>query len=107
MKIQQDTFLSGSRSRPAPRFEFSLVFRRRPDAEYYKCHGQDGMWPFGTLMRRGVRDRNGQDLPTTQLMVDYCSSFVRSLDPNPDVDYLAARGHHSTRTHVEEKERWV
>jgi hypothetical protein len=48
---------------------------------------------FGTYARSGYKPRDQYDKPYAQLVVDYWTSFGRTLDPNPDLEYLKARGY--------------
>lgn len=77
-----------------------------PNKQEYKCHGSDGLIVFGNIKRAGLPDRDGLDIPFAQLIVDYWSSFARTLDPNPNIDYLIARGYKSTLKQVEKTRPW-
>lgn len=46
------------------------------------------------------------DIPFSQLVVDYWTSFARNLDPNPNVDYLRARGYWDSLAAVEASGPW-
>ncbi|KAK0636783.1 Alpha/Beta hydrolase protein [Bombardia bombarda] len=77
-----------------------------PDAEYYKCHAGEQMIVFGTARRAGRPERDGLDVPFMQLVVEYWASFARTGDPNPDREYLVARGHRGTLEQVDKVGRW-
>jgi carboxylesterase type B len=77
-----------------------------PDGEYYKCHGAEKLVMFGNAVRSGQPDRDGLDVPFMQLVVDYWSAFGRTGDPNPDPDYLAARGYYSSLAQVQSTGKW-
>ncbi|KAK5997691.1 Venom carboxylesterase-6-like protein [Cladobotryum mycophilum] len=67
---------------------------------YFKCHGGDVYYVFGNLLRSGRQLRDNIDLPFSQLIVDSLMSFARSYTPNPDVDYLRKKNHHSTLAQI-------
>ena len=75
--------------------------------EYLKCHAGEQMMVFGTLLRAGLPDRDGLDVPFMQLVVDYWSAFARGRDPNPEEGYLEARGYHGTLAEVRRVGRWA
>jgi carboxylesterase type B len=78
-----------------------------PNGEYFKCHAGEQMIVFATVRRDGLQDRDGLDIPFMQLVVDYWSSFARKRDPNPDKDYLAARGYWNTLAQIDKVGPWV
>ncbi|KAK1040329.1 hypothetical protein LTS16_010544 [Friedmanniomyces endolithicus] len=67
-----------------------------PELEYFKCHAGDLPMTFGTFAFTGYPERDENDIPFSQLLVDYWTSFARTMDPNPDVGFLRARGYWST-----------
>lgn len=67
---------------------------------YERCHGGDVYYTFGNLIREGRPVRDDIDLPFSQFVVDILSSFVRSNDPNPDVNFLCSRHYQSTLEQV-------
>ena len=77
-----------------------------PDGEYYKCHAGEQLVVFGNVRRAGQADRDGLDVPFTQLVVDYWAAFARTGDPNPDKGYLAARGYGASLAQVESTGEW-
>ncbi|KAI1871179.1 uncharacterized protein JN550_004624 [Neoarthrinium moseri] len=77
-----------------------------PDGAYYKCHAGEQTIVFGNVRRSGQIDRDGFDVPFSQLVVDYWSSFARTGNPNPDKAYLRARDYHTTLAQVETAGPW-
>lgn len=79
------------------------------DQEYYKCHGAEQYYVFG-MGGRGLPDytpdRDGCDILFARLIVDYWSSFARNLNPNPDLEYLKARGFNSTIERIVATGEW-
>ncbi|KAK1815655.1 hypothetical protein LTR12_009932 [Friedmanniomyces endolithicus] len=67
-----------------------------PDAEYFKCHSGDLTTIFGTWRRWGLPERDENDTPFTQFIIDSWSSWVRTWNPNPDPGYLKVRGYANT-----------
>ncbi|KAH8893607.1 alpha/beta-hydrolase [Thozetella sp. PMI_491] len=67
-----------------------------PDQSYYRCHAGEVVLIFGNMARKGMPDRDGLDTPFSQLVLDYWTSFARTLDPNPGQYYLETRGYSST-----------
>lgn len=77
-----------------------------PSQEYFKCHAGDLANTFGNVARVGFPDRDGLDAKFGQLMTDYWTSFARNLDPNPDIEYLKARGYWNTINQIETSGPW-
>ncbi|KAI1265181.1 cholinesterase [Xylariaceae sp. FL1019] len=73
-----------------------------PSGEYFKCHSGELYLVFGNIARMGLPLRDEFDLRFEQFVVDTFGSFARTYDPNPDLEYLRARGYVST---IEEAER--
>ncbi|KAK0818597.1 hypothetical protein LTR75_002510 [Friedmanniomyces endolithicus] len=67
-----------------------------PDAEYFKCHSGDLTTIFGTWRRWGLPERDENDTPFTQFIIDSWSSWVRTWNPNPDPALLKVRGYANT-----------
>jgi hypothetical protein len=67
-----------------------------PSLEYFKCHAGDLELNFGNFLRDGLPERDEFDLPFAQRLTDYWTSFGRTMNPNPDPAWLAARGYWST-----------
>lgn len=77
-----------------------------PDGEYYKCHSGELTTVFGTWRRLGLPERDGNDTPFTQAVVDRWSSFGRTYNPNPDPAYLAIRGYANTTSEIATSGPW-
>ncbi|KAL4988264.1 Alpha/Beta hydrolase protein [Aspergillus falconensis] len=73
-----------------------------PDLPYFRLHGSDPTFVFGNLDT--IRDP--LDLYAAQLISTYFAEFVRSGQPNPDVNYLAARGYQRTLDAVQAFGPW-
>lgn len=67
-----------------------------PNAEYFKCHSGELQYVFGGLGYTGQPDRDGFDIPLSQMTVDRWTAFARNFDPNPDQAFLDARGFTNT-----------
>ena len=61
-----------------------------------RCHGGDGYYFFGNIIRSGSPARDDIDIPFSQFIVDIFTSFIRSYDPNPDPGFLRSRHYQST-----------
>ncbi|KAL5114038.1 hypothetical protein ACEQ8H_008094 [Pleosporales sp. CAS-2024a] len=77
-----------------------------PDGEYYKCHSGDLTTVFGTWRRLGLPERDDNDTPFTQAVMDRWSSFGRTYNPNPDPGYLVARGYTNTTWEIATSGAW-
>ena len=77
-----------------------------PELEYFKCHAGDLPITFGTFTYTDYPERDEHDLPYSQLIVDYWNSFARTLNPNPDVAYLQARGYWDTINQIAVSGTW-
>ncbi|EPS36643.1 hypothetical protein H072_9857 [Dactylellina haptotyla CBS 200.50] len=77
-----------------------------PSKEYYKCHVGEVNYVFGLLARTGLADRDGLDIPFSQLIVDRWASFVWRYDPNPTTGYLKARGYYNTLNQMAVSGKW-
>ncbi|KAI0024731.1 Alpha/Beta hydrolase protein [Xylariomycetidae sp. FL0641] len=77
-----------------------------PNQEYFKCHSGELYYVFGTLGRQGLPMRDEFDLPFEQYVQDSFASFARTYDPNPDPEYLKARGYRSTMEEIERSGPW-
>lgn len=64
------------------------------------------LYPFGTLARQGLEDRDGKDYRFSQLTLDRWASFARTGDPNPDPRWLTARGYLTSKQRVEKAGKW-
>ncbi|KAF3939080.1 Acetylcholinesterase [Dactylella cylindrospora] len=76
------------------------------DMEYYKCHGSETLVMFGTEKYSGLPDRDGLDILFSQYSVDLWASFARTGNPNPDVNFLRARGYFNTLGRVDKTGKW-
>jgi hypothetical protein len=76
-----------------------------PSLEYFKCHGGKQLYVFGNV-RLGLGDRDGLDVPFSQLVVDYWSAFAWNRDPNPVKESLQTRGYWGTLAEVERAGKW-
>jgi len=74
-----------------------------PNLPYFKLHGADMDWAFGNFYTP-LRDAN--DLYSIQLVSGYFAEFVKTGQPNPDVEYLMARGYGMTLKGVQQAGRW-
>jgi carboxylesterase type B len=73
-----------------------------PELPYFKLHGADMPWMFGTL--NTIRDE--QDLWSEQIVTGYFAEFVKSGQPNPSLSYLRARGYAKTMENVMKTGPW-
>ncbi|KAF2835948.1 putative carboxylesterase [Patellaria atrata CBS 101060] len=74
-----------------------------PNLPYFRLHGSDMPWLFGTLST--LRDAN--DLYSIQLTAGYFAEYVRSRQPNPKQSYLRARGYTTTLNAIERTGPWL
>lgn len=68
--------------------------RGDPNLPYFKVHAADVELTFGTVAPDQIRDP--QDLYYAQLVSGYWAEFAKSLQPNPDLEYLQVRGYSNT-----------
>lgn len=73
-----------------------------PQNPYFRFHGADMPWLFGTLNRI----REPEDLWSAQLITSYFAAFVRTGDPNPDTRYLNARRYTQVLEGVKKFGQW-
>ncbi|KAI0887181.1 alpha/beta-hydrolase [Annulohypoxylon maeteangense] len=127
--IDQATVFAGLRNKRFPPiyyYEFNRTYQTRgwpnldvceppktathphgdPGAEYLKCHSGELYFVFGNLARQSLPLRDASDLPFAQFVVDTFSAFARTFDPNPDPEFLAARGYKTTLAEIERVGRW-
>ncbi|KAK7036178.1 cholinesterase [Favolaschia claudopus] len=64
-----------------------------PSLPYFQCHSGEQYFTFGTLGQGHHPFRDEFDLPFEQVTVDIWTAFARTYDPNPDEEFLAARGY--------------
>ncbi|KAK6499970.1 hypothetical protein TWF481_010327 [Arthrobotrys musiformis] len=74
--------------------------------EYYKCHAGEVILVFGTVLRLGLPDRDGLDIPFSQAVIDHWASFMWRYDPNPNPAYLKARGYFNTLNQISLSGKW-
>ncbi|KAF2100335.1 cholinesterase [Rhizodiscina lignyota] len=77
-----------------------------PSLEYYKCHAGDLANTFGNVARGGFPARDENDMPFSQLCLDYWTAFGRNLNPNPDPEYLRVRGYWNTLNQISFSGPW-
>lgn len=77
-----------------------------PSLPYFKCHSGDLYYQFGTLGQFNLPFRDSGDLSFSQLVMDHWISFVRSHDPNPDPEFLLARGFTDSLRLVKQAGTW-
>ena len=77
-----------------------------PSQEYYKCHSGDLFYVFGNIIRSELPQRDENDIPFSQFIVDSWTSFARTHNPNPDIDYLTARGYTNTINEIQMAGVW-
>jgi carboxylesterase type B len=73
---------------------------------YFRCHSGELYYVFGTLVRQGQPPRDEDDIPFSQYIVDTWTAFARERDPNPSLDFLAARGFTNTSKLVKNAGLW-
>ncbi|CZR56820.1 uncharacterized protein PAC_06709 [Phialocephala subalpina] len=79
---------------------------RSPDNEYFKCHGAQMYYIFGTVGWNGLPLWDENDLPFEQFVVDSWTSLARTHVRNPDPAFLKARGFTNTMRELEVAGRW-
>jgi hypothetical protein len=77
-----------------------------PEGEYFKCHSGELYYTFGTISYQGLPPRDENDIPMAQMTLDRWAAFARNHDPNPDMDFLAARGFTNTTAEVARSGKW-
>ncbi|KAF2438237.1 acetylcholinesterase precursor [Karstenula rhodostoma CBS 690.94] len=73
-----------------------------PNNPYFRFHGADVPFVFGTLSKI----REPADLYYTQLTTGYFASFAKTGNPNPDLDYLRVRGYDKVADSIRETGAW-
>ena len=64
------------------------------------------MFIFASWRRWGLPERDENDTPFTQLIIDSWSSWARTRNPNPDPAYLQARGYVNTTRELQSAGLW-
>ncbi|OHW93544.1 carboxylesterase from carbohydrate esterase family gh10 [Colletotrichum incanum] len=71
-----------------------------------RCHSGELLPLFGNIVRQGNPLRDEYDLPWEQYLVDTFTSFARTYNPNPEMEFLKARGFESTLEAQEKSGPW-
>lgn len=74
---------------------------------YLRCHAGDQVLYWGNMGRVGMPDRDGLDIPFSQLVIDQTAAFLWTGNPNPDGEHLALRGYEHTLASVQRSEEWT
>lgn len=69
------------------------------DLPYFRLHGADMPWLFGGLSVL----RNADDLRSLHVTTSYFASFVKTGNPNADLEYLKVRGYTDV---IEARQAW-
>ncbi|CAG8982044.1 hypothetical protein HYALB_00013835 [Hymenoscyphus albidus] len=77
-----------------------------PSQEYFKCHSGEILYVFGTLAYNGYPLRDGDDLLFSQFVLDSWASFARTYNPNPEREFLEARGFVNTLRELDGAGSW-
>lgn len=77
-----------------------------PSKPYFRCHSGELYQVFGNIAFQGLPPRDNYDLPFEQMVVDAWAAFARTYDPNPDADFLKARGYSNTTTILAHEGKW-
>lgn len=77
-----------------------------PKQRYLRAHGGDLLYQFSSFAEFALPFRDEDDLRFTQLIVDYWTSFIHRLDPEPDRKTLEARGYWNTLKAVKTGGPW-
>lgn len=70
------------------------------------CHTGEMLYVFGNVARRGLPFRDHNDVLFERYVLDTFSSFARTYNPNPDLEFLKARGYQSTLDILEKAGPW-
>ena len=74
---------------------------------YFRCHSGDLYYAFGNVARMGLPWRDAGDQPFSQFVLDSFTSFVRTYSPNPDAEFLEARGFTNTTDMLQKSGEWT
>jgi carboxylesterase type B len=77
-----------------------------PSLPYWKCHSGELYYEFGTAIREGRQPRDQDDIPFSQYLMDTWTAFGRTKNPNPDLEFLQARGFTNTSAVVKKVAPW-
>lgn len=78
-----------------------------PSLPYFRCHSGELYYVFGNLARQGLPFRDDGDQPFSQYVLDSFAAFARTYSPNPDADFLKARGFTNTSDIVKASGSWT
>ncbi|KAK7682772.1 hypothetical protein QCA50_014155 [Cerrena zonata] len=85
----------------------TIILLEIPDKEYFKCHGGETFYAFGTLTSTTGRPyRDDKDLPFMQQTVDIWTSFAHTHNPNPDPAFLIAKGFPDNAAQFKAMSKW-
>ncbi|KAF8910659.1 Alpha/Beta hydrolase protein [Gymnopilus junonius] len=85
----------------APRFP-----NGNPSLPYFRCHGGEIFFMFGSLGQDSAPFRDPNDLIMSQVAVDMWSSFARTFNPTPSTAFLVARGYTNTTEVLRKAGKW-
>lgn len=77
-----------------------------PAQPYFRCHSGELYEVFGNIAFQGLPLRDEYDLPFEQMVVDVWAAFARTHDPNPNAQFLEARGYTNTTRVMEQRGKW-
>ncbi|KIH88285.1 hypothetical protein SPBR_06641 [Sporothrix brasiliensis 5110] len=78
-----------------------------PSLPYFRCHSGELYYVFGNVARMGLPFRDDGDQPFSQYVLDSFAAFARTYSPNPDADFLTARGFTNTTAMVKASGAWT
>lgn len=73
---------------------------------YFHCHSGELYYVFGTLGQFGLPFRDLSDLTFSRYILDTWTAFGRTFNPNPEQEWLEARGYVDTLATVKSEESW-
>ncbi|PPR03313.1 hypothetical protein CVT26_007787 [Gymnopilus dilepis] len=77
-----------------------------PSLPYFRCHGGEIFFMFGSLGQDSAPFRDPNDLIMSQVAVDMWSSFARTFNPTPSPAFLTARGYINTTEALRVAGQW-
>ncbi|KAK2749394.1 hypothetical protein FQN57_006326 [Myotisia sp. PD_48] len=78
-----------------------------PTLPHFRCHCGELHYIFGNLVQNGRPIRDQIDIPFSQFSLDTWTSFVRTHNPNPDSEFLTARGYTNTTNIISTYGEWA
>ncbi|CAK7199063.1 hypothetical protein SEUCBS139899_001731 [Sporothrix eucalyptigena] len=78
-----------------------------PSLPYFRCHSGELYYAFGNIARQGLPWRDDGDQPFSQFVLDNFAAFARTYSPNPDTDFLKARGFNNTLSMLQTSGTWT